>query len=112
VRLAALARAEPGSLGGGRRGVECDILGPCRTRTARRAAVHPGRLDRVDECAISARVAGSYRCPARGVIDGGRMMVGQHLWCPFSVALAGHEHNLAFEGILGTPRLAFEFTLP
>src|SRR5439155_132801 len=56
VGLAALARPEPGALGGGRRVMECDILGPGRARGARRTAVHPGGLHRVDERAVGPRV--------------------------------------------------------
>jgi hypothetical protein len=65
IRLAAFAGAEARPLGvrGGR--MEPDVLGPGGARRAGRAAVHTGRLDRVEKLAVRLGIAADHGRPKR-----------------------------------------------
>ncbi len=64
VRATALARSEPGALGGRGSRVEAHVLTLWRARRAARAAVDAGRGDAAEDPAVEARVTGLDRLPA------------------------------------------------
>src|SRR5437899_12172432 len=69
IGLAALARAESGGAGGGRRVEERHALAPRAAAGARRPAVDAGRSDGIDEESVRRTVVSDDCVPARGVVE-------------------------------------------
>ena len=104
IRSAPLAGTEPGSFGFTCGGEEGDVFAARRARTAGRPAIHAGRADCIEECAIRRRVTRRDGTPA--LLGGGFGTVWQ--WCKIKMESTEKRRSRRYKSHKAFP---FEITI-